>query len=148
MADEVQVTPFTFSNAITEGKKLPEEAYLPDGEVDYTQYTPFVINRGLSNFWGTCLIANELNKYPLVPKEAQFLFLQGTVSKKKRYSKWNKKVPVSPDVKLLMETYGYSEKKAQEAINILTENDIQVIRENVPDKGGADRITKTKRRKK
>ena len=83
MADE-EVTPFSFSNAITEGKALPKGAYINGTEeIDFTQYVPFVINRGLSNFWDTCLIANELNRYPLIPKEAQFIFLKVVISKKK-----------------------------------------------------------------
>lgn len=111
------------------GKKLKE--------LDFDNYPTFPINRGLSQHWDTCLIANEMNINADIPNEAQFVFLDQLISKKKRkHSKWSKAEKISNDVKLLQSVYGYSTKKAKEALTLLTNNDLDEIKKAMPKEGG------------
>lgn len=80
-------SPFDYINAITSAPEDP----VAKGELDAKDYGPFIVNRGLSLYPDTVLLANEMNKRPEIPKEVQYKFLYGSVSKKRRFSKWPKK---------------------------------------------------------
>jgi hypothetical protein len=64
-------------------------------------YTPFVVNRCLSYFIDTILYANEMNLRPETDKKMQFDYLQRTIRKNKRYSKWLKQARRNTIVHLL-----------------------------------------------
>ena len=53
-------------------------------------YNSFMINRGLSYFNDTVLMANEMNLYSHLDKKLQYHFLINIVRKRKRFSKWAK----------------------------------------------------------
>jgi len=113
------MTPFDFLNAINENKKdLFQD---PQAEKDYS---PFMINRGLSFFPDTVLYANEMNKSVQIPAKWQFEFLKNSIPKKKRFSKWHKKDATTEQLKLVMKHYKYSEKKAHEVLSILSTKQI------------------------
>jgi hypothetical protein len=117
------MTPFDFINAITENKKdLFED---PQASKDYT---PFMINKGLSFYPDTILYANEMNQRVIIPTQWQFEFLKNSIIKKKRFSKWHKKDVQPEQVRLVMKHYKYSEKRAYEIIELLTPNQIEEIR--------------------
>ena len=97
----------------------------PQSEKDYV---PFMINRGLSYFPDTILYANEMNKYANIPKNWQFAFYMNSISKKKRFSKWHKKDQNSDDLTLIMKAYGYSSQKAVEALEILSDVQMEQLR--------------------
>ena len=90
-------------------------------------YVPFVVNKGLSYFVDSILYVNEMNMRPGIPKQQHYDYLHSSLRKKKRRSKWFKKTK-HDDVDLLMETYKYSQKKAEEALKILTDEQISEIR--------------------
>ena len=116
------MTPFDFLNAINENKKdLFQD---PQAEKDYS---PFMINRGLSFFPDTVLYANEMNKSVQIPAKWQFEFLKNSIPKKKRFSKWHKKDATTEQLKLVMKHYKYSEKKAHEVLSILSTKQIAEI---------------------
>lgn len=124
------MTPFDFLNAINENKKdLFQD---PQASKDYT---PFMINRGLSFFPDTVLYANEMNQHVQVPTKWQFEFLKNSIPKKKRFSKWHKRDATTDQLKLIMKHYTCSEKKAYEVLNILTPKQLIEIQEAY-DKGG------------
>lgn len=123
------MNPFEYVNAINTSKKdimiddLAEKAYVP-----------FTINRSLSYFNDTALVANEMNKHSHIDKKLQFHFLINIIRKRKRFSKWNKPELVS-DVDVVKEYYGYSNEKARQALPLLTPDQIMNLREKVS-KGG------------
>lgn len=90
-------------------------------------YVPFVVNKGLSYFVDSILYVNEMNMRPGIPKQQHYDYLHSSLRKKKRRSKWFKKTK-HDDVDLLMEYYKYSQKKAEEALKILTDEQISEIR--------------------
>lgn len=109
------MTPFDFLNAINDNKKdLFED---PQAAKDYP---PFMINRGLSFFPDTVLYANKMNMHGQIPPKWQFDYLKNSIPKKKRFSKWYKKDATPEQLKLIMKHYKYSEKKAFEALGILS----------------------------
>ena len=124
------MTPFDFLNAINENKK---DLFVdPQAEKDYT---PFMINRGLSFFADTILYANEMNMRVLIPAKWQFDFLKNSISKKKRFSKWHKRDATPEQVKLVMKHYKYSEKRAMEALNVMTPKQVIELQQAY-DQGG------------
>ena len=123
------MTPFDFVNAINTTKK--DLIQTPDDE---KEYVPFVINRQLSYFPDTVLLANEMNLHPHLPNKCQNSFLISTVRKRKRFSKWAKPEVLS-DLEVVKEYYGYSNPKARVALTLLSEDEIMEIREKAR-KGG------------
>jgi hypothetical protein len=124
------MTPFDFINAINLTKKdLFQE---PQADKDYV---PFLVNRGLSYFPDTVLYANEMNLASGIDKDWQFSFLLNSISKKKRFSKWHKKDAETESLRLVKEYFGYSDSKAIDALSVLTEDHLVMIKEKLY-KGG------------
>jgi len=124
------MTPFDFLNAINDNKKdLFQD---PQASKDYA---PFMINRGLSFFPDTVLYANQMNMRAQTPTQWQFEFLKNSISKKKRFSKWHKRDATTEQLKLVMKHYKYSEKRAHEALNILSQKQLIELQEAY-EKGG------------
>ena len=120
------MSPFDFINAICENKKNLFQD--PQAHKDYEAY---IVNRGLSYFPDTVLYANEMNQHHQIAKDWQFSFFLNIISKKKRFSKWNKKEAKTEALVLVKEYYGYSNEKAKEALNVLTEEQIAMIKEKL-----------------
>jgi len=124
-------SPFDFLNAIN----LTKVNLMAEDDFVVKDYTPFMVNRGLSYFHDTVLLANEMNRYSELDNDIQFSFLLNSVTKRKRFSKWHKKDAETDDVKLVMEYYGYSNEKAQKALEFLTPDNLEMIKEKLY-KGG------------
>ena len=82
-------------------------------------YTPYVVNRCLSYFPDTLLHANEMNRFNFLDKRVQYDYYLQTIRARKRFSKWLKKEE-SSDIELVKEYFGYSDKRAREALRVLT----------------------------
>lgn len=124
------MTPFDFVNSINyEKKDLFED---PQAEKDYKA---FIVNKALSYFPDTVLYANAMNVHNQIPVEWQFDFLISTITKKRRYSKWNKKEIPSESLTAVSTFYKYSTEKALEAMSILSNEQINAIKQQM-DKGG------------
>jgi hypothetical protein len=125
------MTPFDFVAAIN----LTKKDLFAEDTLAAKDYSPFLINKSLSFFPDTILYANEMNIRSGLPRDWQFYFLLNSVSKKKRYSKWFKKTAKTEEFNLVKEYYGYSNEKATEALSILTEEQLVMIKEKLY-KGG------------
>lgn len=121
--------PFDYLNAINTTKK---DIMVDD--ITEKAYNPFMINRSLSYFPDTVLLANEMNQVPHLDKKPQFLFFINTVRKRKRFSKWEKPIQES-DLEVVKEYYGYSNEKAKQALTLLSQQQINELRKKV-DRGG------------
>ena len=138
---------FDFLTNINEGSKsvnLMQGCTADDssGALDSTsidkQYVSFMINRGLSYFNDTILLANEMNRHHGIPAKMQYDFYKGLVRPRKRFSKWAKKEDDSADVKLLMTHYGYSSDRAREILPLLSKENISSIKA-IHNKGGVNK---------
>lgn len=98
------------------------------------KYPPFMVNRGLSYFQDTVLMANEMNRYHHIDNRLQFDFFINIIRKKKRFSKWAKPEKLN-DVEVIKEYYGYSNEKARQASKLLSSDQIDELKKKVY-KGG------------
>jgi hypothetical protein len=97
-------------------------------------YPAFVVGRCLSYFPDTLFAVNEMNTRAHIDPKMHFDFLRGAVRKRKRFSKWLKRES-DERVQALIEYYGFSAKKAREALLVLTEAQVYEIMDAVS-KGG------------
>ena len=123
------MSPFTFLNEINFGKK---DIIVDD--ITEKQYNSFMVNRGLSYFKDTAVIANEMNINHHLDNRLQFDFLINMIRKKKRFSKWNKP-QIIDDLDVIKVYYGYSNKQAKAVHNLLSSEQIGELRKKVY-KGG------------
>ena len=97
-------------------------------------YNPFLTNRGLSYFPDTIFHAQEMNTLHHLDKKLQYDYLFNSIRKSKRFSKWSKK-DNSKEIDVIIEYFGYSRKRAEEALTILDNEQIKAIKKLL-DKGG------------
>ena len=98
------------------------------------KYPPFIINKGLSYFSDTIMYANEMKRLHHASKHMQFSFFLNSIKSRKRFSKWLKSSKMK-DLDVVKQHFGYSNKRAQEALSILTKEKIDYIKERLY-KGG------------
>jgi len=123
------MNPFDYLKTINETK---EDIMVDD--VAEKGYNPFIINRGLSYFPDTVMVANELNQNTHLPSKVQYKFLLSIVRKRKRFSKWAK-AETETDLEIIKEYYGYSTEKAREISHLLSKDQIQQLSQRMY-KGG------------
>ena len=97
-------------------------------------YTPFIVNKCVSGHLETVLFANEMNVNHHIDKDMQYSFFLYTLRKRKRFSPWLKKEQVD-DLDLVKKHYGYSNEKARIAVSLLTNTQLEYIR-NKHEQGG------------
>jgi len=111
------MNPFDYVRLINEKGKVD----------DVMGFVPYLTVNNFSYSLDTVMLANELNCHPNLPPECQFDFLYHTVKKGKRFNKWYK-ADENPHLELIMEYYGYSKEKALEALQILSPEQIEIIK--------------------
>jgi len=97
-------------------------------------YAPYIINRCLSGNLDCIMFVNEMNRYSFLDKDMQYKFYLNTLRKKKRFSPWLRKDKVT-DLQCVKEYYGYSNEKASQALNILSPQHLDYIKQRL-DTGG------------
>ena len=98
------------------------------------EYPPFIINKCMSGHLDTVLYANEMNMSHFLDKKMQYDFYLNSVRKRKRFSPWLRKDKVK-DLDVVKSYYGYSNEKAQQALRILSPEQLAFIRSKL-DTGG------------
>jgi hypothetical protein len=119
------MSPFDYLNAINDTK-----IDIMVDDVAEKQYNAFMVNRGLSYFVDTVLIANEMNRNHHLDNRLQFAFCINSIRKRKRFSKWNKPQEVE-SLEVVKEYYGYSNEKAKSALSILSQSQIELIKQKL-----------------
>jgi hypothetical protein len=122
--------PFDYANSILQNKKN-----LIVDELTEKEYQPFLINRTLSYHKDCIMYANEMNRRHLTDKKLQYDFLINTVRSQKRpFAKWVKPEK-SDDIECIKQVFGLSIQKAREALRLLSNEQIQQLKEQT-DTGG------------
>ena len=104
-------------------------------ELSEKLYKPFLTNRSLSYFQDCVLYANEMNMRPHLENKLQYEYFLNSLRKRKRKgSKWGKDKP-DATVEMIMEYFGYGRAKAEQALRVLTDEQLAMI-EVALDKGG------------
>ena len=125
--------PFDYLNAILQSKKQ-----LIVDELTEKDYSPFMVNRGLSYHKDCIMYANEMNSCHFLDKKLQNDFLLNTVRSQKRpFTKWVKSAK-SEDLSCIKQVFGFSDSKASEAARLLSKEQIQQLKEQT-DIGGLKR---------
>jgi Holliday junction resolvase RusA-like endonuclease len=124
-----KLTPYSYLTQINTGK----QDIMVDDESEKA-YIPFVVNRTLSYFKECVLIANEMNVHHHIDNKLQFHFLINITRKRKRFTKWAKP-DVDSDLKVVKEYYGYSNTDANQALSLLSPDQLTILRGKVS-KGG------------
>jgi len=97
-------------------------------------YAPYIINRCLSGHLDCIMFANAMNLNLNLDKDMQYSFYLNSLRKRKRFSPWIRKDKVK-DLECVKHYYGYSNEKAYQALKILTQEQLDFIKQRL-DTGG------------
>ena len=125
--------PFEFIKSINQTKN----DLIKDEPLAEKDYKPFLVNRGLSFFQDTVLQVNEMNRLHFLDNKLQFDYLLNSIRPRKRWSKWLKPDKID-NLEVVKEYYGFGNEKAKEALEILTDADIEYIKDKFI-KGGVEK---------
>ena len=122
--------PFDYVNSILQNKKN-----LIVDEITEKEYQPFLVNRTLSYHKDCVMYANEMNRRHFLDKKLQYDFFLNTIrSQKRAFAKWVK-AEKSDDLECIRQVFGFSTQKAREALSLLSDEQIQKLKEQT-DTGG------------
>lgn len=112
-----------------DGLTIHKKEFDPNNDEQKKSYEPFMINRFVSMIDVYIPIINEINKYPNVPKETHYRFLQKTLPKRKQFFKYikKKKDVTIEEKKKVMEYYECSMREAEMYVNQLSDEQIKNI---------------------
>lgn len=116
--------PFDFVNSINSSKKTN---LMQEDAAAEKEYSPFLTNKALSYFLDTLGHANRMNMNFHLDNKLQYQYLLNIVRPRKRHSKWVKKLE-NPDLDIIKEYYGYNNQKAEEALSVLSPDQINEIK--------------------
>ena len=94
------------------------------------KYPAFIVNKMLSAFSDTIMLVNEMNRNHFLDKDMQFQFLINSIRSRKRFSPFLRANKLK-DIECVKEYYGYSNDKAKSALDILTRDQIKLIKEKL-----------------
>ena len=94
------------------------------------KYPAFIVNKILSGFQDCIMLINEMNRNHFVDKDMQFQFLLNSIRSKKRYSPFLRSSKLK-DLDVVKEYYGYNNEKAKVALDILTKDEVKLIKEKL-----------------
>ena len=94
------------------------------------KYPAFIVNKILSGFSDTIMLTNEMNRNHFLDKDMQFHFLINSIRSKKRYSPFLRASKLR-NIEIVKEYYGYNNEKAKVALDILTKEQLKLIKEKL-----------------
>ena len=120
-----------YLNAINFNKKNLMDS---DDELWKKKYPAFIVNKILSGFRDCINLVSTINYYHFLDKDIQFQFLLNSIRSKKRFSPFLRASKLK-NIECVKEYYGYSNDKAKSALDILTNDQVKLIKEKLY-KGG------------
>ena len=122
------MSPFDYVDLVLHKKKQ-------DGDLDFVDYAPFIVNRSLSYHLDCIPYVQEMNLWPALDKDMQYQYLLNSIRPMKRnFAPWQKSKK-EENIECVKTYFGYSNQKAKEALRILTDEQIAEIKRKT-DKGG------------
>lgn len=135
--------------AIVDSLNFDKVDYLRDDKSDTPKekdYIPFLVNRSMSNYIDSALYSNEMNLRYVLSSQMQHDYFINSLRKAKKYGvKWSK-VLDNDNAMLIQEYYKVNKKRALEYLKILTDSDIEAIKDSMF-KGGEGDVEATKSRR-
>jgi|TARA_Y100000361_G_scaffold111245_1_gene101366 hypothetical protein len=126
-----QYSPFDYTKAINQSKERLMDS--PD-EMWEKKYSPFIVNKALYAFPDIILLVNEMNLNHHLDAKLQFDFLLNSIRPRKRYAPWLKTSKIN-NLELVKEYFGYNDQKAKDALDLLTDDQLEHIQTKL-NKGG------------
>jgi Bacteriophage clamp loader A subunit len=118
--------PDLFKDIIPSILKTKKSVYEDDPTAK--DYQPYMVNKALSHHSDTILQSNNMNMSYHLHKKAQYDYLINSIRGMKRpYTQWYKPSKID-DLEAVKLFFGYSTKHAREALKLLTEEQIEIIR--------------------
>jgi len=108
-------------------------------EYEEKKYPAYIVNKCLAPFPDTVFYVNEMNRLHGLDNRLQYDFLLNSLRKRKRFAKWMKSSKIK-DLDVVKEYYGYSNEKAKQALKVLTEEQIKIIKIKLTKGGKHGRI--------
>ena len=126
------MNPFEIVKAVTHTKEnLMVDVHAEKG------YAPYMVNRALSFFADTVFQANEMNRNYHLDNKLQFDYLLNNIRPRKRWSQWLKPEKID-NIDIVKEYYGFSNEKAKNALEILSVDQLEQIKQKL-DIGGVEK---------
>ena len=91
------------------------------------KYPAFMVNKVLSGFQDTVILTNEMNRNHFLDRDMQFQFLLNSIRQRKRFTPFLRASKIK-DIECIKEYYGYSNEKAKSALDILTNEQLKLIK--------------------
>ena len=126
-------SPFDYVNSITQSKKNMMRDTEND-ELAEKDYNPWIVNKALSYFADTVLIANEMNVRHSLDKRPQYEYLINMVRPNKRWAKWVKDEPYE-ELDIVCTYYNVNHVVGREYLSLLSKEQIQIMKKE-QEKGG------------
>jgi hypothetical protein len=120
-----------YLNAINHEKKNLMDT---DDEMWERKYPAFIVNKCIAPFPDTIHLVNEMNLHNHLDKKLQFDFLLNSIRTRKRFTPWMK-ASKQKNLEYVKEYYGYNNEKARSALKVLSDEQINAIKDSL-DKGG------------
>jgi hypothetical protein len=109
---------------------LSKENLIDEDPAVEKEYPPFIINKCLSGQMDALMQSNEMNKHPNLDKRLQYDFFINSLRKRKRFSPWLRKDKIK-NLEAVRKYYGFSTEKAEQALNILSNEQLDYIYEKL-----------------
>jgi len=119
------MNPFDLTKTIIDKKFYLEDLF---------EYNPHIINKILAQYPDTVLYANEMNMNYSIPVRWQYDYYFYAIRAKKRYSKWFKH-ETDETIKAIMNYFNMNERKAKEALSVLSQDQILIIKKKCTEVG-------------
>jgi hypothetical protein len=95
-----------------------------------TDYAPYIINKCLSGHIDCLMYVNEMNINNSLDKKLQYDFFINILRTKKRFSPWLRRDKIK-DLDVVKLYYKYNNEKAEQALKILTHDQINFIKQKL-----------------
>jgi hypothetical protein len=123
-----KISPFEIIKHLNEKTKL---------DFDIKEYSPWIINKGLSFHKETLAFADIMNKMSQLDKDIQYAFYLNAIPKGKRYGKWEKPSKDTDLIELIRHKYFCNSNIAKQYASLMSEEEKQKISESKGGRNGA-----------
>ena len=126
---EKKVSPFDLAHDLTTRERYDSDVS------EMKSYTKFLLNRTLSYHPDLIVYANEMNIHIDVSDKLHYDYMHHSIDKKRRSKKFWAKSKKYEHLDMVKEYFNYSTPKTLSALSVLSDKDIEAIK-NLMNKGG------------
>lgn len=126
---EKKVSPFDLAHDLTTRERYDSDVS------EMKSYTKFLLNRTLSYHPDLIVYANEMNIHIDVSDKLHYDYMHHSIDKKRRSKKYWAKSKKYEHLDMVKEYFNYSTPKTLSALSVLSDKDIEAIK-NLMNKGG------------